>query len=95
MGMWLAVQPPGALLLMGGFLGVIAVGVCTTVYRFYHYFRYVADQPTRERAFLAAVIAAGGVGVAGACIEVATTPGGVDDSAWSDRMVLEAYGYES
>lgn len=67
MELWLAVQHPLVVLLLGGCAGLSLAGAVLIVYRVALYLRYAANQRSRESACLAlalVAVTAGGVGTA-------------------------------
>ncbi len=58
MGLWLAVQPPGVLLLIGAFVTLMALGVVAIGVRFYRYWLWARSAEQRRQDFMVAAVAA-------------------------------------
>lgn len=75
MSLWLAVQPPGVLLLIGAFVTLIALGAALTVVRFYRYWQWARSADQRRQDFMVAAVAATlAAGAAAAAIAASEPP---------------------
>ncbi len=72
MSLWLAVQPPGVLLLLGAFVTLMALGAALTAVRLYRYWQWARSAEQRQRDFMVVAVAA--TLAAGAAASTDTTP---------------------
>ena len=76
MSLWLAVQPPGVLLLLlGAFVTLMALGAALTAIRFYRYWQWARSAEQRRQDFMVAAVAATlAAGAAAAAIAASHSP---------------------
>lgn len=58
MSLWLAVQPPGVLLLLGAFVTLMALGAALTAIRLFRYWQWARSAEQRRQDFVVAAVAA-------------------------------------
>lgn len=77
MSLWLAVQPPGVLLLLGAFVTLMALGAALTAIRFLRYWQWARSAEQRRQDFVVAAVAA--TLAAGAAAAIAGPQAPADD----------------
>ncbi|MCF3498198.1 hypothetical protein [Stenotrophomonas maltophilia] len=79
MSLWLAVQPPGVLLLLGAFVTLMALGAALTAIRLFRYWQWARSAEQRRQDFVVAAVAA--TLAAGAAAAAITGPPAPADDA--------------
>ena len=92
MGLWLAVQPPGVLLLFGAFVTLMALGAALTAIRFFRYWQWARSADQRRQDFIVTAVAATlAAGAAAAAIAASEPP--VDDPETVTDLQQGRVGY--
>lgn len=93
MSLWLAVQPPGVLLLLGAFVTLMALGAALTAIRLFRYWQWARSAEQRRQDFVVAAVAATLAAGAAAAAAITGPPAPADDAETIADLQQGRVGY--